>query len=135
MNLTSLLSRSMPTKAIAIIDDEADLVNLFRKALQMDGFQVCAFTDPIEAFNKLQNRLKEYALIISDYKMPSMNGNELCLKLLNLNPELKVILVSAYDDVQCDISKFLFLRKPIPIPSLLKIVNENLANKLERTKG
>ena len=127
----------MSTKAIAIIDDEVDLVNLFREALQMDGFQVCAFTDPIEAFNKIQNRLKEYALIISDYKMPSMNGNDLCNKLLSLNPELKVILISAYDDVQCDTSKFIFLCKPIPIPSLLKIVNENLTNKrkLEHTKG
>jgi DNA-binding NtrC family response regulator len=127
----------MSTKAIAIIDDEVDLVNLFREALHMDGFQVCAFTDPIEAFNKIQNRLKEYSLIISDYKMPSMNGNELCNKLLSLNPELKVILISAYDDVQCDNSKFIFLRKPIPIPSLLKIVNENLTNKrkLENTKG
>jgi DNA-binding NtrC family response regulator len=44
----------MLTKSIAIIDDEVDLVNLFREALEMDGLQVCVFTDPIEAFNQLQ---------------------------------------------------------------------------------
>jgi hypothetical protein len=36
----------------------------------MNGFHVCAFTDPIEAFNKIKKSLKEYALIISDFKMP-----------------------------------------------------------------
>ena len=37
----------MLTKAIAIVDDEADLVNLFSEALQLDGFKVCGFTDPL----------------------------------------------------------------------------------------
>ena len=36
-------------KTIAIIDDEADLVNLFEEALEHNGFKVCAFTDPIQA--------------------------------------------------------------------------------------
>jgi DNA-binding NtrC family response regulator len=114
-------------KAIAVIDDEADLANLFREALQMDGFRVCAFTDPIEAFNKLQRGLEEYSLIISDYRMSTMNGNELCTKLMRLNSELKIILMSAYDNVQCDTSNFIFLNKPIPIAHLLKIVKETLA--------
>ena len=38
-------------KTIAIIDDEVDLVNLFQEALENNGFKVCAFTDPIQAFN------------------------------------------------------------------------------------
>jgi DNA-binding NtrC family response regulator len=44
----------MLAKSIAIIDDEADLVNLFEEALQMDGFKVCAFTDPIDALNNMK---------------------------------------------------------------------------------
>jgi FixJ family two-component response regulator len=58
--------------------------------------------------------------------MPAMNGNDLCTKLMRLNPELKIILMSAYEDVQCDTSKFRFLNKPISITRLLKIVKENL---------
>jgi DNA-binding NtrC family response regulator len=119
----------MLAKAIAIIDDEVDLVNLFKEALEMDGFMVCTFTDPLEAYNKLRHSLDKYAIIISDYRMPSINGNDLCVKLKSLNPELKIILTSAFDEVQYDISsKFVFVRKPIHLAQLIKIVKENLAD-------
>jgi DNA-binding NtrC family response regulator len=114
------------SEVIAIIDDEMDLVTFFREALEMGGFQVCTFTDPIEAYNKLRQSLEEYSLIISDFRMPRMNGNELCTKLININSQLKVILMSAYQDIEYDKSKFIFISKPMPIAKLLKIVNETL---------
>ncbi len=55
-------------KAIAIIDDEIDLVNLFHEALENNGFKVCAFTDPIQAFNILEKKIQEYGLILSDFR-------------------------------------------------------------------
>jgi len=114
-------------KAIAIIDDETDLANLFKEALQMDGFRVRAFTDPKEALNHIQKKPEEYTLVISDFKMPLMNGHVLCTKLMDLNPNLKIILMSAYANIECDISKFTVVHKPIPIARLLKIVKESLS--------
>ena len=124
----------MLAKSIAIIDDEADIINLFKEALQMDGFKVHAFADPIEAFNHIQKRPTEYALILSDFKMPVMNGNELCTKLINLNPELKIILMSAYENIEYDTSKFTFIQKPMSIARLLKIVKESLNEQKNNTK-
>lgn len=115
------------SKAIAIIDDEIDLVTLFREILENEGLHVCTFTDSVEAYNILKHTLKEYSLVISDYKMPKMNGNELCTKLISINSQLKVILMSAYQDVEYDRSRFTFIRKPMPISKLLKIVYETLA--------
>lgn len=117
----------MLVKAIAIIDDETDLANLFKEALQMDGFRVRAFTDPKEALNHIQKKPDEYTLVISDFKMPLMNGHVLCTKLMDLNPNLKIILMSAYANIECDISKFTVVHKPIPIARLLKIVKESLS--------
>ena len=113
-------------KTIAIIDDEVDLVNLFQEALEKNGFKVCAFTDPIQAFNSLEKTIHEYGLILSDYRMPKLNGHELCTKLILLNPELKVILMSAYDMMECDTSKFTIIKKPIRIAKLLQIVRDSL---------
>jgi DNA-binding NtrC family response regulator len=79
------------TKAIAIIDDEADLVNLYQEILENNGFKVCAFTDPIEAYNHIQKYPYDYSLILSDYRMPIMNGNEFCSKLMRIYSEFKVI--------------------------------------------
>ena len=89
----------MLTKAIILIDDEADLVNLFTEALQLNSFKVCGFTNPLEAINHVEKNPQDYGLVISDFKMPDMNGIELCTKLLRLNPDLKVILMSAYADI------------------------------------
>ena len=47
----------MVTKAIALIDDEVDLVDLFQEILESDGYKVCAFIDPIQAFNTLEKNL------------------------------------------------------------------------------
>jgi two-component SAPR family response regulator len=58
--------------------------------------------------------------------MQSMNGNELCTKILNLNPKLKIIIISAYQDIEFNTSKFTFLHKPITIDHLLKVVKEIL---------
>ena len=95
----------MIAKAMAIIDDEVDLVNLFQEALESDGYKVCAFIYPIQAFNTLEKKIQEYRLILSDFRMPNLNGYELCTKLTQLNPELEVILMSAYDSLECDTSK------------------------------
>ena len=116
-------------KAIAIIDDEADLVDLFQEILESDGFKVCAFTDPIQAYNYIQKYPNDYCLILSDYRMPVMNGNELCTKLMRINSEFKVILMSAYENIEDDISKFKFMRKPTTISNLLQIVKNTIAEK------
>ena len=113
-------------KTIAIIDDEVDLVNLFQEALENNGFKVCVFTDPIQAFNTLEKKIQEYGLILSDFRMPNLNGYELCTKLILLNPELEVILMSAYDTIGCDTSKFTIVKKPILIAQLLQIVRDSL---------
>ena len=57
--------------------------------------------------------------------MPCLSGNSLCQKLLTINPELKVIIISAYTDIECD-RKFTFVSKPLSMPKLLQIVAEKL---------
>lgn len=119
----------MSAKAIIIIDDDVDLVNLFKEALELNELNVCAFTDPLEALNHIENNPELYSLVISDYRMPSMNGLELCTKLVNLYPKLSIILMSAYITLEFDIPQFTCIRKPITIPRLLKTVNDSLAHK------
>ena len=58
--------------------------------------------------------------------MPIMNGNELCTKLINLNPNLKVVLMSAYPDLKYDKEKVLFVSKPISIAWLIELAKEQL---------
>jgi DNA-binding NtrC family response regulator len=116
----------MLAKAIAIIDDEADLVNLFREALEKDGFSASTFTDPVQALDHVRENPYKYSIILSDFHMPKLDGCELCMKLISLNPDLKIILMSAYENISYDTSRFIFLSKPILIARLLTVVKEIL---------
>ena len=106
------------------------MVDLFQEALEKNGFKVCTFIDSIQAFKTLEKNIQEYELILSDYRMPKPNGHDLCTKLKQLNPELKVILMSAYETLECNTSKFMFIKKPILIAQLLHIVRVNLAENI-----
>jgi DNA-binding NtrC family response regulator len=68
----------MSSKAIAIIEDDSDLCNLFAEALRMNGFgKISAFIEPLKALHHIQQNPNDYSLIISDFRMPGMNGHEL----------------------------------------------------------
>ena len=112
---------------IAVIDNDNDIISLFKEALEMSGYNVTAFTDPIKAFNHIKQQPKEYELVLSDYKMPSMNGLELCIKLIEFNPMIKVILMTAFINFEFDIPNFTCLIKPISIARLLQTVKDSLA--------
>jgi DNA-binding NtrC family response regulator len=84
---------------------------------------------PIQAYNHIQTNPNDYDLILSDYRMPVMKGNELCTKLMRINSGFKVILMSAYENIGEDISKFIFMRKPTTIANLLQIVQNTITEK------
>ena len=66
--------------------------------------------------------------MISDYRMPYLNGCELGTKSKELNENIKVILMSAYDSIEDNKLNFELLRKPVTLQKLLDIVNFSLNN-------
>jgi DNA-binding NtrC family response regulator len=96
--------------------------------LQENGYIVSAFTNSIVALEHLLNNPNKYELVISDYSMPNLNGCELGAKVKELNRNIKVILISAYDNIEDNNLNFELLRKPIKIQQLLDRVNISLNN-------
>ena len=88
----------MLTRSIAIVIDDPDLLNIYSKALKMSGYEdIFSFTDPIAAYEHIKQNPDKYSLvIITDDKMPDMNGLFLSTKLLEINPKLNVIILSDY---------------------------------------
>lgn len=65
------------TQRILLVDDDADISNLFKLSLERDGFVVDTFNDPLLALNY---KAGAYDLLLLDIKMPNMNGFELFQK-------------------------------------------------------
>ena len=74
---------------------------------------------------------KEFGLVISDYRMPLINGFEVCAKQLILILNLKVVIISVFDLMEEDRNPtFTFINKPITIAKLISVVNEALSKSL-----
>ena len=116
---------------VGIIDDETDLVCLFRDALSsIPDVRAFGFTDPKLALMHFRDNREKYKCIVSDYRMPSMNGLELLEEAKEINADVARILISAFEiadqvfsDCQC-VDKF--LQKPIRISDLIEQVQKCL---------
>ena len=124
--LNALFLYNLKTKSIAIVDDEQDLVNLYSEALQMSGYEVCSFTNPLLAYEHIKENFSKYSLIITDYKMPQINGLILASKLLELDKKMNIVIMSAYEEIKDNNNNYRFLKKPFKISTLIKIVEESV---------
>ena len=106
-----------------VLDDETDIVYIFRKSLELSGYGAFAFTDPVMALEHLKNNADRYGLIISDVRMPKMNGIEFAEEVRKIAPSVSIVLMSAFSTGDLKIPTKLkiadVLQKPIS-PKQLK---------------
>ncbi len=81
---------------ILFVDDEPDLTDLGQTILKKMGFEVEALTDSAAALEKFLQNPQHYDLAIVDLTMPQMTGRELARKLLEIRPDLPIILSSGF---------------------------------------
>ena len=86
-------------RIVSIVDDDPGTTRFFHEALRqnIDGISVFSFTDPVKAFEHFTENKENYALVISDLRMPGLNGLELLKKVKTSNPKVRTILMSAYN--------------------------------------
>ena len=122
----------MLTRSIAIVYDDPNLLNMYSEALKMSGYDdVSSFTNPIVAYEHIKQNPNKYSLVISDDKMPDMNGLFLSTKLLEINPKLNVIIMSDFfaNDLEYNY-KFNILKKRVSIYKLINAVNESISKSI-----
>ena len=125
---------SVENRMVCIVDDDPDIVLLFRDALKsISGITIFTFTDPILALEHFQVNEYAYVLVISDFKMPGLNGMEFLKKIKESNRFVRTILMTAFqieDKVFLEYTKKkiinAFLQKPIGIHDLIKEVNTQI---------
>jgi len=116
---------------VAVVDDEVDLASLFKEALNhIANVQAFGFSDPNLALEHFRINHRNYRCIISDYRMPSMNGIELLNKMKEIDGGVSRILISAFE-IQDEIFKSAkcidkFLQKPVRIADLIVQVQKCL---------
>jgi len=121
-------------RIVVIVDDDLELTLLFRAALKdISRVKIFTFTDPVLALEHFQINEYAYVLVISDFKMPGLNGMEFLKKIKALNPFVRTILMTAFEVVDKIFRDYIknkiideFLQKPIGMHDLIKEVDTQL---------
>lgn len=116
---------------VLVLDDDFDLATLVKQILQKDVFKnVFAFTDPLLALEHFRINHKDYSIIISDIRMPTMNGFEFVREARKIDPKVKILLMTAFEIDDKDLAKVLpkpkingLLRKPASTKQILNTIS------------
>lgn len=111
---------------IMIVDDENSVASYMGELFRNTGFEVSVFCDSIEALNEFKKNHQKYDLVITDQTMPAMTGDILAGHMLNINPDLPVILCTGHSSgITKDTVEGLhirgFLKKPVESSELLHL--------------
>lgn len=118
------------SNTVLLLDDEFDITSIFKQGLEKVGFQVFAFTDPFLALEHFRINSKRYGLVITDLRMPSMNGYEFTKRVKEIKPGVKIFFMTAFEVNDTDFERILpsikideFIQKPISLKDLVSAVS------------
>ena len=119
-------------KRVLVVDDNEMLCRLACDILRMEGYRAVpagSAAEALEAFAK-----EEFDILVTDFRMPGMNGLELARAIRSRNPQFPVIVISAYEPVESE-HVTLWLPKEYLFPRLLEKIRSCLAEvELETVK-
>jgi DNA-binding NtrC family response regulator len=123
-------------RIVSIVDDDIYITKLFHEAFSenIDGILVFSFNDPVMAFKHFVKNKENCVLVISDLRMPGLNGLELLKKVKDLNPKVRTILMSAYNFEEEELYQSYMIEavinstieKPVTMNRLYQIVRDQL---------
>ena len=121
---------------IMIVDDEKDILSILKSGLETRGrFAVETFSGGEAALQAFASHAPDYYdLVLTDIRMPKMNGFELYRKIREKNASMPIAFITAFEINEEEFSKVMpsikvreFIKKPIRIPDLVERLNTILA--------
>lgn len=113
---------------ILLVDDDKDVIKPISRILQDFGHQTVCATNGAEAIHLLLT-MTNIELVISDIRMPKMDGLELLHQIQMRQPGLPVLLMTGYGDENIAIKAFKegafdYIKKPVRLKTLLDVIQK-----------
>jgi len=133
-------SNDKPLAKLLVVDDDSDIVQVLKMGLLKNRFLVHAFTNSEEALEKFKSNAESYCLMLSDIRMPGLSGMQLARKVKEVNPGVKVVLMTSFEIRDNEFSKVFpsthvdgFVQKPIGIRDLISKILSIIGETKRRT--
>ncbi len=122
---------------ILLVDDDKNILETLRSALEANGYVVDTALDGQEAIHK--SKAKFFNLALLDIKLPDMEGTELLTKLEDTTPRMRKVVVTGYPSFQNAVDAVnknadAYLMKPVDVEKLLSVVKVQLEMQAEDRK-
>jgi CheY-like chemotaxis protein len=118
-------------KSILVVDDEQDIIMIIKMALQRSGWAVNDFTDPILALEHFERHSKDYDAILSDIRMPGMNGFDFARRIKATKSDVKIFIMTAMEISRSELEKVLpsvkidgLIQKPVSMHMLVSLIEK-----------
>jgi CheY-like chemotaxis protein len=119
------------TERILFVDDEKSIVDLGRILLKRLGYQVTTKTSPVKVLEEFRRHPHDFDMVITDLTMPKMTGDKLADHLMEIRPDIPIILCTGFseritEDTAKDRGIKGFVLKPIVIRELAETIRKVL---------
>ncbi len=133
---SALKSTNRGNEYVLWVDDDIQMLRMGNRMLSQMGYNVITAKDGTEALEKFKNDMERFALVVTDYNMPNMNGTQLAEELKKAKPNLPIILVSGFGEQISSESIesggiTAFLEKPILPEELGRLIRSILNEQLK----
>ena len=123
----------MDSGLILLVDDETDFVDALAARLRMRGFGTDVVYDGFDAIEKV--RTTNYDAIILDIAMPRIDGIGTLTRVLQINPDLQVLLLTGHGTIETGVEAMKrgaadFLEKPVDFSELLRKLQRAASKKM-----
>ena len=123
---------------IIVVDDEVIVLKNLRRILEKAGYIVSTCINPVKALEQIKN--EPYDIVISDIKMPYMDGLSFLNRVKSIAPEIEVILITGYASLDGAIEAtkcgaYHYLSKPFAPDQIRTKVENALNDKILRDEG
>ena len=117
----------MSERNILLVEDEEDLLELYKSFLESDGYVVETAAKGRDAVNKAKN--KRFDMVILDIKLPDIMGDEVARELKAIDESVIIIMVTGFPSFQesidaLDLGIYDILLKPITADELLRAARD-----------
>ena len=115
---------------ILVVDDEDQVREIISQFLNKLGYRIVSSTNGRDALTKIKEQPVD--LVLSDVRMPGLDGLQLLKAVKDMNPRIPVVLISGYTDIEIVVEALKagaenFLSKPIKMNFLGKVVKQSLS--------
>ncbi len=118
--------------SILVVDDEENMGKILSKVLNLEGYHVTTFNDPREALGFLETNTID--VVLSDIRMPTMNGHEVLRRLKEMGQPCEVIMMTAFGTIEgaiecVKLGAFDYITKPFKTDEMLMTISKAFEHK------